>query len=234
MGGAMVLFAAVLVGVGMHHMIMTGSCSSTGYSSVGPVPHCPKGFGWWIGFLVGGIFLVMIGGALSGAPVLIVPAIFSAIGAGAITVNLDSGVHSDLKTFGLLFGGGFLVFGVIPGVLILLSALRSSGGPPPAPVMAPIYAFSSAASPPGAILGATAGSTGAQVLGGTSPSVLGGTSPSVLGGPSPSAQPVASSAGTPSTGQALDEIGKLAELRDKGVLTDEEFAREKSKLLGQL
>jgi hypothetical protein len=218
-GGAMLLFAAVLVGVGMHHMIMTGSCSSTGYSSVGPVPHCPKGFGWWIGFLVGGIFLVLIGAAVSGASAMIVPVIFSAIGAGAVTVNFDSGVHSDLKTFGLLFGGGFLLFGVIPGVLIALSALRSSGEPPPAPVvMAPVYAFSGAASPPGVSFGASAGSPSSQVPGAAGPGV----------------QPPSPGAGTRSSGQTLDELGKLAELREKGVLTNEEFTREKAKLLGEL
>ena len=45
----MLLFGAVALGVGMHHLVATGTCSSTGYSShYGPVPYCPKGTGWWI------------------------------------------------------------------------------------------------------------------------------------------------------------------------------------------
>ena len=35
-----------------------------------------------------------------------------------------------------------------------------------------------------------------------------------------------------SSGGAADDIGKLAELRDRGVLTDEEFERAKAKVLG--
>ena len=34
------------------------------------------------------------------------------------------------------------------------------------------------------------------------------------------------------SGSSADEIAKLADLKDKGVLTDEEFAAQKAKLLG--
>jgi hypothetical protein len=217
-GVAMLLFAAVLIGVGMHHMISTGSCSSTGYSSVGPVPHCPKGFGWWIGFLVGGIFLALIGAAVSGSSALVIPAIFSGIGAGALSVNFDSSVHSDLRTFGLLFGGAFLLFGVIPGVFVLLGALRSSGAPSVAGSGIPIVPFVGATASPAAVFGGSAGVPGGPLTGGALSGI----------------QPIATGAGTPSSGQALDEIAKLADLRDKGVLTDQEFARQKAKLLGEL
>ena len=37
---------------------------------------------------------------------------------------------------------------------------------------------------------------------------------------------------TPSTNSELDEIEKLARLRDKGIITDEEFRQKKHKLLG--
>lgn len=48
-------------------------------------------------------------------------------------------------------------------------------------------------------------------------------------------QQSASTATLPSTGGALiaDELRKLADLRTEGVLTDEEFAAQKAKLLGR-
>lgn len=42
------------------------------------------------------------------------------------------------------------------------------------------------------------------------------------------AQPPASSASTPST---IDQLKQLGELKDKGVLTEQEFADQKAKLL---
>jgi hypothetical protein len=38
--------------------------------------------------------------------------------------------------------------------------------------------------------------------------------------------------GCPVTGIA-DELGKLAQLRDSGILTDEEFSEQKRRLLGE-
>lgn len=46
------------------------------------------------------------------------------------------------------------------------------------------------------------------------------------------AKPPASSSAPIPLGVA-DELGKLAELRNKGVLTEDEFLRQKAKLLGQ-
>src|SRR5437763_17025939 len=92
-GVGILLFGAILFGVGLHHMIATGTCSSTGYSSnLGPVPHCPKGTGYWFAFLFGGVFMVVIGGLVSGgsSAILIVPSIFLAIGIGSLTVAFDS------------------------------------------------------------------------------------------------------------------------------------------------
>jgi hypothetical protein len=38
--------------------------------------------------------------------------------------------------------------------------------------------------------------------------------------------------GTPSTDDVIEQLQKLGTLRDSGVLTDEEFAQQKAKLLG--
>jgi hypothetical protein len=239
-GVALLLFSAVLVGFGIHHLVRTGSCSSTGYSSYGPVPHCPTGTAWWILLLIGGIFGTIVGGliAASGA-ILIVPAVFTAIGAGAFTVGFDSAASSGTKTFGLIFGGCFLAFGLIPLLYIAARGLRNLGGAPPgyatsaAPPATTLPTASSSvfegpepASPfgepskPDAILGAYAAGTGTRPA--PAPSA-----PLSFSSPAPSA----SSSSTP---DAIDKLAKLAELRDRGALTEDEFNREKAKLLADI
>src|SRR2546429_102833 len=126
-GVAVLLFGAVLLGVGIHHVVSTGTCSSTGYSAnFGPVPHCPKGTGWWILFVIGGVFLVLIGGFVSAGSgaALIIPGIFGAIGVGSISVAFQSHVASSTKTFALIFGGAFAATGLIPGLFIGAGAIR--------------------------------------------------------------------------------------------------------------
>jgi hypothetical protein len=67
-GVALLLFSAVLLGVGIHHLVATGTCSSTGYSSnYGPVPYCPSGTGWWFAFVFGGIIGSLIGALMAGS-----------------------------------------------------------------------------------------------------------------------------------------------------------------------
>ena len=133
----MLLFGGVLFGVGLHHMVATGTCSSTGYSAdYGPVPHCPKGTGWWFAFLFGGIFMVIIGAFVSGGSsvALLIPVIFSAIGIGALTVAFDKHVAHGTKLFGLVFGGVFALIGLIGAVVIAfmsLGKLRSKSKAPP-------------------------------------------------------------------------------------------------------
>jgi hypothetical protein len=129
-GVAVLLLALVLLGVGLHHLIATGTCSTTGYNEYGPVPHCPKGVGWWAGLLVGGIFLSIAGGVIAGGsgPLLIAPVTFCAVGAGASSVALDSGVSSGNRTFGLIFGGFFLVAGLTWIAIVARAALRGRRG----------------------------------------------------------------------------------------------------------
>ncbi len=124
------LFAAVLIGFGMHHLIRTGTCSSTGYAAnFGPVPHCPSGTGAWVAFLVGGIIIVFIAGFFSTAA-LIIPGLFCAIGAGAVSVAFDPSASSGSTTFGVIFGVCFLLAGAIPAFIVVRVALRraSAGG----------------------------------------------------------------------------------------------------------
>lgn len=233
-GVAILLFGAVLLGVGIHHLVSTGTCSSTGYSSnLGPVPHCPKGTGWWILFLIGGIFLSLIGGFVSqgSTAALIIPAIFGAIGIGSLTVAFEDHVSSSMKTFALIFGGAFTASGLIPAVIILWSSAgrmrRTARAPSPASSAFGATSSTAAASPfgagssqPDAIMGAYA--SGAPTSAAPSPSIA----PSFTAPRAPSARR--------SGEDPLDKIARLAELRKSGALTEDEFNREKAKLLGEL
>lgn len=247
-GVALLLFGAVLFGVGLHHLVATGTCSSTGYSAdYGPVPHCPKGTGWWFAFVFGGVLLVVVGALTSGGSsvLLLIPAIFSAIGIGALTVAFDSNVSSGTKTFALIFGGVFAAIGLIPALVFGIAGLRNLGrraAPPSAfgtPNTASLIgttaagstgaaaafgspstgsAFGSSNSEPDAILGAyTAGASAAPS------STLG----SALGSPP-------GQAASAPRGDVLDKIAKLADLHKSGALTDDEFNREKAKLLAEI
>jgi hypothetical protein len=221
----------------MHHVVTTGTCSSTGYSAnFGPVPHCPAGTGWWILFLIGGIFLAVIGGLIaSGSSAgLIVPAIFCGIGVGSITVAFDSHAASGTKTFGLIFGGAFVVFGVIPALLMASSGVRRLRTAP-----APSSRGASASGASSSQFGATASPFGPaaqpDAIMGTYASATPGMTSALQPAPrttSPSALAPAAAGG--SAGDPLGKIAKLAQLRDQGALTEDEFNREKAKLLAEL
>ena len=261
-GVGVLLFGAVIFGVGLHHMVATGTCSSTGYSSnYGPVPYCPKGTGTWFAFLFGGIFMVVIGGFVSGASsvVLIVPTVFSAIGIGSLTVAFDSHVASGSKTFGLIFGGVFAAIGLIPALVIgggaLMRMARGGRAGPPrggtsagarfaptTPLGATLVTNPLGASAPGLGTAAAAASSGlgtssaASAFGAPSSHpdpILGAYVPSPPG-TGPTLRPPQGSAPTPPGGDVLDKISKLSDLHKSGALTDDEFNREKAKLLAQL
>jgi hypothetical protein len=238
------LFSGVLLGVGIHHLIATGTCSSTGYSAnYGPVPTCPSGTGWWMAFLFAGIFGAIIGGFVSAFSTvgLIMPVTFGGVGFGALSLLFDSHAKSGSKTFGAIFGGAFalvavgIAFAVIGGAI---SSARSKpkkrrsgstiiGGTPPSTT-------SAFGSPQSTATDAAA----ASVFGGDAKSadpILGayaaGQSGTVVPAASTSVAGLGSVASAPS-GDALDKISRLAELHSKGVLTDDEFGREKAKILG--
>jgi hypothetical protein len=227
-GVALVLFGTVLLGVGIHHVLATGTCSSTGYSAnYGPVKRCPPGTGWWILFLVGGILLAVFGGILSGgsSAALITPAIFCGIGFGSLSILLDNNVSSSTKTFAAIFGGAFAFFGIVPALFIGIGALRragsSSGG----------SRQSAFGTPSGsdAIMSAYAEVPRAPTA--VSRPATTTLSPGSYGtyqSTSPTASP------TKPSGDALDKIAKLAKLHESGALTDDEFNREKAKLLAEL
>jgi hypothetical protein len=261
-GVAILLFTAVLMGVGIHHLISTGTCSSTGYAAnYGPVPYCPSGTGWWMAFLFIGIIGGIVGGFIAGGSTvgLINGSIFTAIGVGSFTVVFDK--HASSKAFAGVFGGCFAVVGGIILMFVLASAFRSartSSGRPrgTGPAGARLIgsrttsafgtphtvgagssgtsAFGTSGKDVDPIMGAyAAGHGGGAEIGlpgsGLSNSGLAYSGLGSLSGGVGAATP-------PSTGgdagSDLDSLSKLADLHKAGALTDDEFAREKAKLLG--
>jgi hypothetical protein len=262
-GVALLLFSSILLGVGIHHLVATGTCSSTGYSAnYGPVPHCPSGTGWWFAFVFGGIIGSLIGALMAGSVGLVFAGIFGAIGFGSLSILLDSTAKSGTKIFAAIFGGCFAIVGVVAGFAVIGSALGSlRRRPKQAPATsAPKSRFSK---PDPATAFGTPGTT-ATAFG--TPDTT-----SAFGTDNKDADPIisaynASRAGSPVTpptatarpasptpaisplnlvpglqaakqaasNDAVDELSKLADLHQKGALTDEEFASAKAKLLGQM
>ncbi|MEA2172125.1 MAG: hypothetical protein QOF76_5425 [Solirubrobacteraceae bacterium] len=110
-----VLFGGTLMAIGMHHVIQTGTCSSTGYSEYGPVPTCPSGTGLFILYLVGGIFLT-VGGGLAGGGASAFGSggiVFLGIGLGSLSVAVGPWAKDGGDGFGLVFGGCFAFGGLI-------------------------------------------------------------------------------------------------------------------------
>src|SRR5437763_6189078 len=110
----------------MHHLVATGTCSSTGYSAnYGPVPHCPSGTGWWFAFLFAGIIGTLVGAMMAGSIGLIFAGMFGAIGVGALTIAFDSQARSSTQVFGAVFGGVFALVGITAAVFVLVGAIQS-------------------------------------------------------------------------------------------------------------
>jgi hypothetical protein len=206
---AVLLFSSILLGVGIHHLVATGTCSSTGYSgSFGPVPHCPSGTGWWVAFLLVGIIGGLAGAMMAGSVSLVFTGIFGAIGFGALSLVLDAHASSGTKVFGGVFGGVFALVGVATGFTVLWSALRSLR-------------------PTEVRYGRVKTKTGPRTA----------TAPAGGSTSAPAPVPVNLVPGLPGsmgvgTVNTVDELSKLAELHRNGALTDQEFASAKAKLLG--
>ena len=113
-----------MMGIGIHHLLETGNCSTTGYTRYGPAPHCSSSSVDWGIVLPIATFLAIAGGAV-GAPnifVLLGP-LFLGIGIGALTVaDSPSG-----QAFILVFGGSFALVGAGLLAVPLWSALRRRG-----------------------------------------------------------------------------------------------------------
>lgn len=208
-GVALLLFSAVLLGVGIHHVLLTGTCSSTGYSAhYGPVPTCPSGTGAWFAFVFGGIIGAIAGALMAGSSALVFAGVFGAIGLGSLSTLLNSGIPSGQKIFGAIFGGCFALVGAGAAAAVINSAWsavrspnRASASKMPRPAPATVFGTPEASSAFGAL--------------------------------SQQQDPILSAYEASRTAP-VQELTKLADLHQKGALTDVEFAKAKANLLGRI
>ncbi len=246
-GVALLLFSAVLLGVGIHHLVATGTCSSTGYSAnYGPVPYCPSGTGWWFAFVFGGIIGSLIGALMAGSMGLVFAGIFGAIGFGSLSILLDSSASSGTKVFAAVFGGCFAVVGVVAGGAVILGALRSVRAPSAKkPTSSTLPGPTSAFGTPEAssAFGTDSASTDPIVsaYNASRATAARAPAPTLTATPTPTPtrtltpldlEPGLRAAMHGAGGDLVDELGRLDALHRKGALTDAEFANAKAKLLG--
>jgi len=203
-GLAMVIGGGLLMAVGLNALFSVGTCASGGpYLSANP---CPAGTGTHILELGGGIVLAVFGIIISGEFALAFGGFFTGVGAySLIHVLTASGLGSGSKSGGMIMGITFLFIGV-PTLLIGLSSAMDSKA---ARTRTPIDVSALASSQRLAAAG-TAGSTYRPVA----PTIIRPTSPT----PAKAADP-------------LDKLKELADLKDRGVLSQAEFDAQKAKLL---
>ena len=214
-GVVLMLLGVALIGYGTHYLAKNGNCSSTGYVSYGPVPKCSGGEALYIiSTFVLGPGLALVGWTFAQIDGVLWPAVCVSAGVGLITLQADAAPGT--QSFGVV--GGILFFAL--AVLSVILTVRKRLRPKPA-----AHGPASPASPAGA-----AGLAGAPAL--SMPPAAAGPQPAGpqpggprFGGPQP--------AGAPAQ-DPLDRIAKLAQLRDSGALTDEEFETQKAKLLGEI
>jgi len=211
-GGALMLLGVALIGYGAHYLIRNGNCSSTGYTSYGPVPKCSGAEGLYITsvFFLGPV-LGLVGWLMSRTWGWLWPLVCVSLAVGLGTIKIDSAAASGAKSLGLILGVCFFGLAVLSVTLSVRKRLRPKPPPPRPP------------SADAASAGTAQFDTGAGVF-------------SPAPDSSASYQPVADAA--PGIGHSsedpLDRIAKLARLRDSGALTEAEFEREKAKILSQM
>jgi len=207
-GVVLMLLGVALIGYGTHYVAKNGNCSSTGYVSYGPVPKCSGGEALYIiSVFFLGPGLAVVGWMFAQIDGVLWPAVCVSAGAGLITLQADAAPGT--QSFGVVGGILFFALAVLSVIRTVRKRLRPKpaidGPPGPAdPAGAPVLSMS-AGSPPAA--------AGPQPGGPR------------FGGPQP--------AGAPAQ-DPLDRIAKLAQLRDSGALTNEEFEAQKAKLLGEI
>ena len=211
-GVALMLLGVALIGYGTHFLAKNGNCSSTGYVSYGPVPKCGGGEALYITstFFLGPA-LAVVGWLMAQAWGVLWPAVCVSVGIGFVTLWADTSSAPGARSFGLAGGLVFVALAVHSVILTVRKRLRRKPVPPG--LAGPV---------PGGL--ATAHVAAAPAA---HPPPHAGPQPT---GPWPARQ---DPAGPPSP-DPLDRIAKLAQLRDSGALTNEEYEAQKAKLLAEM
>ena len=213
-GVALMLLGVAVMAYGAHYVTKNGNCSGTGYTSYGPVAKCSGGEALYITsvFFLGPA-LAVVGWLLAGVSGVLWPAFCIAMAVGLITLRDETTITAGARAFCVVIGEVFVVLAVVSVIVSVRKRRRPKAAP-------------AGIAGTGTVLAGAAGLA--------APTGLSGPGTGTTASPSEAYQ-----AGPPVTGMAagpdpLDTIAKLARLRDGGAITDEEYERQKTKLLGQL
>jgi uncharacterized membrane protein len=222
-GVALMLIGVALMAWGAHHLTENGNCSSTGYVSYGPVPTC-KGSEFF--YITSAFFLgpavAVAGWGMARISGLLWPLTCVGYAVGFITIrNDDPGAAVGAKAFALIVGVCFVALAVLSVIITARKRLRNKAGP---------AGITLAGIPPTGSAGPVFGSAG---LATTGPATV-GPAPTPVASRPPSWGPPVTQAATGSGSDPYDKIAKLAQLHQAGAITDAEFEREKTKLLGEI
>jgi hypothetical protein len=191
-------------------------------------------------FVFAGIIGGIVGGLMAGSLGLLFAGIFGGIGFGALSLVFDSNASSSTQIFAAAFGGAFALVGVIAGVSVLVGAVKSlasgMGGGDTKQVRYGKTKTSSRGSGSAPVTPAFSTPSSASFnSSGSGSSSMGVPSAAPAPAPTPlNLIPGLQAARKSASGDAVDELSKLAALHERGGLTDEEFANAKAKLLQQL
>jgi Short C-terminal domain len=200
---------------GIYHLVRTGSCgSSPTYISVRP---CPPGTGGHILALIGGVFAGLIG----------------------IAVYASRGKRGRPSPIALGLIMWSLLFLTLAGSVALAAygpANNDNSGARTAAIVLGFIFVPMGLAPLPLALG---GGRKRQRLAQLAEQGKGFTAAPAFGAwPAPAAAPFAAAAGTPAPApdddDPLDKIAKLGQLRDRGIVTPEEFEAQKRRLLDEL
>jgi uncharacterized membrane protein len=234
-GGFTLMFLGVaLMSYGAHFLAKTGTCSGTGYVSYGPVPKCSGGEPLYItSAFFAGPLAAIVGWLMADAWGWLWPATCIGVGAGLITVR-DETTTAGAGTLGLVSGiclfalAGLSVIKTLrkrrrlteapetagPGTTVLAS-LPAPAPAPPAPAPAPPAPARPAPARP-------------------APARPAPTRPAPAWAAPTRPAPAWTRAATADRSDPLATIARLAQLRDTGALTEDEFEFQKAKLLAEL
>jgi len=204
-GAALMLIGVALMSYGAHYLAKTGTCSGTGYTEYGPVPKCGSGEALYImSAFFMGPVAAVLGWLIARAWGWLWPAFCVGVGVGLVTLRFDATVTSGAKAFAILSGECLFALAVISVIVSVRKRRRQA-------------------------------KTGPVAMSGPGARWHGPGTAAVASGPgsfqsAPAWAPGASEFGS----DAFDKITKLAQLRDIGALTEEEFEHQKARLLAQM
>lgn len=204
-GAALMLIGVALMSYGAHYLVKTGTCSGTGYTEYGPVPKCGSGEALYItSTFFVGPVAAVLGWLIARAWGWLWPTFCVGIGVGLVTLRLDATVTSGAKAFAILSGECLFALAVV-SVIVSVRKRRRQATTGPVAMYGPDARWHR---------------PGTEAVASEPDSFQ----------PAPAWAPGAREFGS----DPFDKIAKLAQLRDTGALTEEEFERQKARLLAQM